>query len=145
LTDYIRAETMMSYLLHETQITWVPFLNSTLNVKVLAPMTQIPLLTVSFDKTVKIENDMGIMGDSIDDPKKYIVKQDNWSQVKLSSLKQNSTLIDVFDWIVNVLQLLSTSERGSFWQLIDETQKKIYNGNWVFVWQVGGPILDTSI
>ena len=83
---------------------------------------------------MKIENDMGIMGDSIDDPKKYIIKQDNRPHVKLSSLKQNSTLIDVFDWIVNVLQLLASSEWGTFWQLIDETQKKIYNGNWVFAW-----------
>lgn len=76
LTDYIRAETMMSYLQHEVQKVKIPFINSILNVKVLSTSSQMPILTVSFEKSISIENDMGVMGDSIDDPKKYIQKQD---------------------------------------------------------------------
>ena len=45
-------------------------------------------MNIMFEKSVKIENDIGIMGDSIDDFKKYIVKQDGKPiQIKLSSFK----------------------------------------------------------
>ena len=63
-------------------------------------------MTLTFDKSVKIENDIGIMGNAIEYIN-YIKKQDGSPiHVKLASFKQNSSLIDVFDWIANVLQLL---------------------------------------
>lgn len=71
------------------------------------------------------------MGESIDDiASKCKKKEGAPMEVTLASFKENSTLVDVFDRIVNALQVLASNEKGTLKQNIEEVYQKIYNGKW---------------
>lgn len=133
LSDYLRAETMMSYLSHKEPLARVPYLSSNLNVSLYAEGKDFPILIFNFSNRVSIKEDIGVMGESIENINKFIVKTANKPvQVNLSCLKVNNSLIDVFDWIANSLSVLAHNEKGELRVLIEESYEKIYNGNFQF-------------
>ena len=66
LSDYLRAETMMSYLQHKDPMISVPYISSPLSIKMYANGNNVPILIFIFSNKVKVSQDIGIMGDSIE-------------------------------------------------------------------------------
>jgi hypothetical protein len=105
----------------------VPFLSSDLKVTFFSSSSNsMPIVTFFFTKRVLIKEDIGVMGESVNNITNKVLKQPNKPvEVLLSGLKTNNSLIDVFDRIVTALQVLVNTERGELKALIEESLEKV--------------------
>lgn len=145
LTDHLRTETMMNYVLREGSTKPGIKLSSNLLVNLFAAGSSSPVATFVFAKPVKIEDDIGVMGESVVQLDKHIMKNSGRPiEVHLSSLKTNATLVDAFDRIGTALQVLAINESGNTKLKIEDAHKRIHSGTWNFTHNGNNNYIDQS-